>query len=374
MEVQIINGERVAVIRTSDRIAFKQCRRKWGWSSHLKGNLEPKQRANPLWLGSGIHYALEDYHGRNLYGSASNALQAYAQAYQKFEPHAMPDDWMMLLEQGIGMMDYYPLWLEGRNPLPTFVDEGVPQLEVSIKVDLPKQLLKNWETIPYDKVVYSLTLDRVIEDENGLLWIVEYKTAKAIQTMHYMTDPQVGAYIWAAEHVYKKPVGGVIYMQFRKDLPKGPRQLKNGHISVAQNQRTTHRLYRQALVDVYGTIMKAPMENITYLNELAAGEDENQDAFIRRDVIHRNTNSSVSEARKILLEVGDMLDPNLSMYPNPTRDCSFMCPFLSACVGMDDGSDYEGELALSMVNRPAEYDGWRIHLPAPETFKLIIEE
>jgi hypothetical protein len=53
-------------IHTSDRGTFKNCRRQWAWSSPARHNLIPKTRITgirePLWFGTGIHYALERYY------------------------------------------------------------------------------------------------------------------------------------------------------------------------------------------------------------------------------------------------------------------------------------------------------------------------
>lgn len=54
-------------IHTSDRAAFKDCRRRWAWGSPSRRNLVPKASVMgvrlPLWFGTGIHYALERYYG-----------------------------------------------------------------------------------------------------------------------------------------------------------------------------------------------------------------------------------------------------------------------------------------------------------------------
>src|SRR5215831_7420678 len=53
-------------IHSSDRAAFKFCRRKWAWSSPAKLNLIPKASVygvqENLWFGLGIHHALEHYY------------------------------------------------------------------------------------------------------------------------------------------------------------------------------------------------------------------------------------------------------------------------------------------------------------------------
>jgi PD-(D/E)XK nuclease superfamily len=357
-----------ALIRTSDRISFKRCRRRWGWSSHLKQNLGPKESQNPLWFGTGIHFALEDFHGYNVYGSPSEAFKAYCEAtYRQRNTIAIPAVFPELKELGVGMMDYYELWLRDRPPLKTFWYNNRPQVEVRALIEVPWNPQDYYPDSPYDRVVYSVTIDRVVEDEDGLLWPGDYKTAKQIQTMHFSTDPQIGAYYWAASHIYPdRQVGGFFYQQHRKDLPQDPRFTASGRMSIDKRMLTTHRAYRAALVNVFGpTSDRWPQENLRFLNELASQETQDSDRFIRRDRIYRNEYSAESEGAKILLELEDMLNPNLPLYPNPTRDCAFLCPFLHACTSIDDGSDYMYELELQHAPRPTPQDSWRQFLPQP---------
>src|SRR6266576_2717151 len=94
----------IARIRTSDRIGFKRCRRRWGWNSHLRGNLGPRESQAPLWYGTGMHFALEDFHGYNNYGSPTAAFKAYCDAtYSLRASIAIPAMFAELKELGIGM-------------------------------------------------------------------------------------------------------------------------------------------------------------------------------------------------------------------------------------------------------------------------------
>ena len=185
---------RIAVIRTSDRLMFRRCRRRWGWNSHLRGNIGPKQNASPLWMGSGFHFALEDCHGENHYGHPTAAFQAYTDAtirQSRYNLQKLPGDLEELRVLAIGMLEYYwDEWLKNRDPLTTFIWNGKPQVEVNFRVEIPIEV----QAYGYDKVYYSGTIDRVAIDEHGQLWIVEYKTAKAIQTMHLDNDTQVSSY------------------------------------------------------------------------------------------------------------------------------------------------------------------------------------
>ena len=353
---------RVAVIRTSDRILFKKCRRRWGWNSHLRGNLGPKTNAAPLWFGSGFHFALEDFHGAGIYGSPVKAFEAYVIATRRKSKYSLPGDWAEHLELGRGMLSYYEEWLVGRQKLDTYVYRGKPQVEVNFRVSIPG----DWTAYGYDEVVYSGTLDRVVIDEWGQLWILEYKTAKIVQTMHLGHDDQVSSYCWVGAHLYDKPIAGVIYQQHRKALPEDPRILASGKLSTNKQMLTTHRHYRASLINLYGSVQSAPGYAVEFLNYLSGIEAFEGDKFIRRDKAERNAHQCEAQGEKIVMEIHEMLNPELPLYPNPTRDCFYMCPFLGACVSLDDGSDWEQELEALMVPREAEYDSWRQFLPAPE--------
>lgn len=242
--VKLSDGRKAIVIRTSDRIAFKQCRRKWGWSSHLKRNLGSKYLATPLWFGSGIHYALEDYHGYNYFGKPARAWMAYAIATSKTYERDLPDDAQEYYDLGVKMMDYYvDHWLRFRRrsetywcppsptgdpkvdaggygptlpngePNPDFHESWMPQVEVDFEIEIPLDehptLHTYAEANGADCILYRGTIDRVGIDPNGYLWVVEYKTAKRVENYHYQTDPQITTYAWAASYIYGRPVAGI---------------------------------------------------------------------------------------------------------------------------------------------------------------------
>ncbi len=357
--------KRIAVIRTSDRILFKRCRRRWGWQSHLRGNLGSREGQSPLWLGSGFHFALEDYHGANVYGHPAVALAEYVNATKRADAKGLPATWQDDARLGIGMLHYYAdSWLSNRDHLKTYIYKGVPQVEVNFRIELPVDQ-KLLDAFGYDGAVYSGTLDRVIEDNYGNLWIVEYKTAKAIQTLHLANDSQVSSYCWAGLHLYDKPVIGVIYQQHRKDLPHDPKILATGRLSTDKKQLITFQSMRSSIKRIYGDISRAPVAYIDMLNSLAMGESVMGDKFIMRTKVERNQHQSEAEGHKILMEAEEMLNPNLPLYPNPDRTCQFMCPFNGACVSMDDGGDYAYELELLFQDRDPNYDHWRSKLRTP---------
>jgi hypothetical protein len=299
------------------------------------------------------------------YKTPEEAFEAYLKATLRQGRDTLPDDWKDLYEMGIAMLHYYRVyWLKGRKPLKTFKVGKEPQVEINFLVELPFNPQDLYPDSPYDKVVYSGTIDRITIDEEGLLWLVDYKTAKSLKVTHFANDPQVSAYCWAAYHIYQRPIGGMIYWQFLKDTPTPPEPLVSGKISTAKNQRTSRTLYKQALINNYGSVKKAPKENVDFLNRLAIAETEEQDPYIRRDKIYKNQASLEAEGAKIMLELEDMLNPNLPLYPNPNFLCPGMCPFYEVCVSIDDGSEWEDQLEDETQTRSEQDSSWRNFLEA----------
>ena len=164
------DGRKAIVIRTSDRISFKKCRRAWAWSSHLKGNLGPAYLASPLWFGSAIHFALEDFHGHKNFASAADAFKAYCIATSKQHLRDLPTDAEELYRMGTAMMDYYTNdWLSERKIDETYWEadpltgEMIPQVEVNFEIPVPLDEHPNLKALAEahgaDTVLYRGTID-----------------------------------------------------------------------------------------------------------------------------------------------------------------------------------------------------------------------
>jgi hypothetical protein len=238
---------------------------------------------------------------------------------------------------------------------------GEPQVEVPFEFEIPikKSVL---DAAEYTKAIYRGVLDRVIIDQDGYLWLVDYKNvARFTDYRHLELDSQIGVYLWAASYIYRRPVLGFIYTQLRKAAVEPPRILKDGSISTAKDQNTSHALYRAALQERYGESW--PEDNMKCLNYLASLEEDEADKFVRRDRITRSTSTMQAEANKIIAEVTDMLNPSLSIYPNPSFMCPMMCSFIEPCLEMDRGENYKSTLDLDYEERDyRNRNEWRQYL------------
>lgn len=358
------------ILRTSDRILFKRCRRLWGWMSHLQQGRVLRQSADYLWFGTGIHYALEDFHGLNLYGHPARAFLAYVAA--SGSAGILPGTWQEHKDMGVTLMSYYAdEWLSIRPALQTYEVNGIPQVEVNGAIDLGVR------THDGRRVLYGFTMDRMVIDEHGRLWIVEYKTTKMVRIYHFDVDEQITSYCWCAWKLYNQVPAGVVYQQFVKKTPALPKVLSTGKISTDIRQPTSASMYAKMMVDMYGSIESSPAPNIMCLNKFRAQEDEDKDKFIVRHRIERNQYQMEAFEAKVRMELEDITNPNLPLYPNATKDCEYMCPMQAACIAMDDGSDWEKTLqdysfqtGDALTQREKEQMKWRDLLPEPRDVKL----
>lgn len=373
----------VIAIRNSDRATYRRCRRKWDLQSALRQNLVStgEQRA-PLWFGSGIHFALEDYHGYNRFGDPRRAFDAYVTATN---PATLPPDVEDHVKIAEGMLEYYvELWLPKHVGFETLWVDGVPQVEVDVQLDITNQM---WEFLVYRygdeyagqwwervreryapdndfTIVVGQTFDRVLVDDNERIWGMDYKTARQFSPRGDLErNGQAAQYYWGLTQFYPQLAEGLVWQQHLKTVPEPPDELKTGGFSLAKNQSTTYSMYHRALIDKYG---KVPKGYIDILNHLASLETEEGDKFVRRDYIRKNEHHGRSEEEHILLEVHEMLDPDVPIYPNPTRDCNWDCPFRDVSAMMDDGSDWEWMLRSEFVQFVGYDDSWRKRIKWPE--------
>ena len=354
---------RIAIMRTSDRGSFKRCRRRWNWSSPLRHNLGLRDNPSYFWIGTGGHFAMEDYHGYNKFLHPVEAFNAYVDACkiaQRTHGFGLPDDWEEQTAMAHGILNHYLIWAQNRDTLQTAWIDGIPQVEITFHVPLP------FEPPPgFDQVVYQFTLDRLVEIDNEY-WILDWKFYKTFSSANLEYDQQLTAYIWAAQSCFEVPIAGGILNEFRKAIPKQPKILSTGKLSTSNKQGTTHGLYREALIRTYGDADKAPRAMITCLNDLAMQENEDRDNFIKRSRTRRTEEQLRAEGTKIMMELEDMCNPDLPLYPNPTRDCSWDCQLQDVCLMVDRDDDWEFALKETTVPRTAEAGEWRQYLKYPE--------
>jgi CRISPR/Cas system-associated exonuclease Cas4 (RecB family) len=94
-------------------------------------------------------------------------------------------------------------------------------------------------------VEFVAHIDKIVEDGNNLLWVMEHKNHRNIpDTEHRMSDLQTVLYLWAYNQKNKKkPAIGIIWDYLRSKVPAVPEQLVKGGLSQRKNMDTTYETY-----------------------------------------------------------------------------------------------------------------------------------
>jgi hypothetical protein len=233
-------------------------------------------------------------------------------------------------------------------------------------------------TVRIVPVCYHGTMDRMVVDRYGRWWILDYKTAKGADTRKLDTDDQISAYCWAAEQRFQHPIYGFIYLQLTKDVAKPPKRLKDGTLSVDKKQKTTYALFKDEVIADYGEVAKAPNKVIEMLNHLADIEEPEGDRFIRWDFVVRNEAQKIATYNNIMAETKLMLTQDY-LFPNPTRDCGWDCPFREICIATDQGRLDDAQAALDANFEVRDdtlehnHDDWREDIIWPDSPQEVID-
>ncbi len=330
----------VVAIHTSDRKMFKDCRRKWDLASRMRRNLTPKKVNDKLWLGTGFHYALEHYYGSwNVPHNRIHPVDAFkewaekeAKKIRKENQDLWDEQEEMLRQQielGIGMLEHYYSYWNDRDK-EYFVEVIETEREFEVPILTPQGYKAH--------AVYRGKYDGVVKDKDGFYWILEHKTASNISTDHLPLDEQVVSYIWAAQQMYGFEFEGVIYNIALKKVPSKPQELKSGGLSKNKNIKTTYEVYKNALIEHYGSKENVPWED--YRDILDELKKRGNEFFWRKRLI--KSQQEIQEiGERIYQEYRDMCDPNLRIYPRPSRDCMWKCDFREVCIAMNQGADYQ---------------------------------
>lgn len=337
-------------VRTSERNNYRRCRRKWWLQSENHMNLEPITSAVHFWLGTGFHYAMEQHYGHKKM-TAEEALEAYhTHTKSSFPAEKQADLWDAYILCR-GMIKNFLVWHDTMlGNFQTAVDSGGnPLVEVNLKIPM------GFKDANGNEVLYSATIDRIVRDQSGGIWIVDYKTAKKFNTDKLAKDPQITAYYWALKKLYNINIQGMIYIQVLKALPDSPEMLKSKKLSKSKSQNTTYALYMEA-IEKNGLDVGDYTDFLQHLR----GEDLGHETrYFRVDFVERNAHQLAAEEIHLVAETREMVTPGLAIYPNPTRDCMWECDFRAVCEAMDDGSDWRHMIALTSRPRQDRESSWR---------------
>ena len=206
-------------LRTSDRRTFRRCFRKWDYISSMRRNLTRKgaeQNIN-FWFGSAIHYALEDFHGWNLYGDPRKAFYAY---YKAFKEEELPEGAEVTYDLGMAMLSYYLTWYPRYNTATQFETvwldaEGnestpnapgaYPAVEQKFMLPLNVSAIVDIETdVTYAQ--YIPNSENNLEAYDGLGWLFMQEIVEQGFDDEGMTVKETKTYTWVDAEKKTHPV------------------------------------------------------------------------------------------------------------------------------------------------------------------------
>jgi len=406
-------------IHTSERRSFRGCRRRWDWIS--RQFYYPRVTPRPLEFGVAFHGAMEEYY-KSYLGLFTNPDPAaslavavatfkritreqrlkYVQLNGDIDPE-MSADYKDRVDLGVKMLNHYfnnvaPEQHKGLKPLKVEIKFEVPianphtgeqdlwckcdhcfrrycqqvqQLEPTDPIAVEKY--GTWKGLP---VTYGGRLDVLFEDSEGRIWIGDWKTAARISgeessDEYLWNDDQITAYVWALRLI-GIPVVGFIYAEIKKAVPEEPEPLKVKRLgrlfSVSKNMNTNWELYKNTVAQNDPEAFDAGLydDHIQYL--LNEGP-----VFHKWHPVMRNNHECKEAGEMIWMEAKDMVNPELSIYPNQGRfHCKGLgafsgCAFWDACLGKNRGEDFQYTLDTMFDKLDRHY--WETDEPSTDKFK-----
>lgn len=343
--------EKVIAVHTSDRIAYKKCRRQWDIISDTRQGRKPIETPQPLDFGQAFHagfaifydpktwhMTLDDRRPIMVAAAISEAKRTMIGQKARFlmltGADALEDDkqeeFVKDLDLIEGMFLHYFDYVKRHN-----MDRFTPvAVELGFEVEL--------DTLPDGtRVVYRGRLDCLVKDEWDEYWVYDWKTASQWgfeASIEYLElDEQMGSYNWAVELMLGIKIAGSMYAQVKKaypqPLPMLARQRMGCNFSTNKQNPTSYDIALKQLTEA-----GEPLEPyVDYLNYLKAEGVE----YVKRVPVHRNRHELEEMGERIRAETADMLDPYLRVYPSPDPFKCKYCPVRPVCIGMNDGSDIE---------------------------------
>lgn len=277
-------------ISNSELSTFKDCRRKWYLGYYLGFGPKSVKPTGPLILGTRVHNALESY-----YVTGEDPVIRYVRDLA-IERELLPYDADMKEFESEGelgriMLEGYLEWLE----------------ETGADAD--------YETIGAEQMLSVPLFDGRVQLQGKLDMRVRRRT------------------------------DGVRLVMDHKTLASFPSITSTAHMSE-------QGMMYQLLENLNGTPEQERCDGFIYnMLRKVKRSDKAKPPFYDRLEVHFNVHSirsfwmrlhgTISDMLEVRRQLDEGMDPRAVVYPRPTQDCTWKCPFFHACPMMDDGSAVE---------------------------------
>jgi len=232
--------------------------------------------------------------------------------------------------------------------------------------DPPEHRRIHWKGLP---VSYGGRIDAIFESVlTGQYYVVDWKTAATLaeesqRMMFLQLDDQITSYVWALNQCNVRVVG-FVYHEQKKAFATAPalltRRYKGRLFSTAADQPTSLEIFEKTVEenDPEGVATGAYDE---YLEKLR----NEPMRFHARYFVPRNDEELRQCGINIYNEAVDMVNENLSIYPNAGRFNCQTCAFNQPCLEQNSGGDVLYTLESLFEKRRYHY--WEDKKPSTES-------
>ena len=300
------------VIRVSELMTYRQCRRKWNWQYNEQlGKIDQK-------IGAREHGTL--FH---------TCLQGYYNGIKDGKSHedAQVDAWALWAEHS-QLMDYTPENLELFSGMLAHYFEKYNAVELGWKILAVEQ--RYYAKVPKTNVYISGQIDLLVEIPKYGIVIVDFKTWASFWSFEEVQfSTQLTAYIWILKQ-NGVDVREAWYDMCKKSVPHEPKVLAKGGISKDKSQQTTRSLY-------LAEIRELGLDVSDYMDFLDNWEEPK---FHCREAVSRNKAHLLNFENNLSGEIHEMVAKRTHMSYNYSKECSY-CDYKQLCAAMNDGDDYD---------------------------------
>jgi hypothetical protein len=326
------------VARPWESRLFRQCRRAWDLGARERQNYEPIEPAQVFSFSEAIHDALDVYYFPGMWEwnreivrplavagfekSMRRQRNAYTQTCELSTEQA--EDWDRHLELGTGLLWRYFEWT---RDLDRFTPIGVAS---QFDISLPDPADPDRGLIAHDgrPLQYRVQIDLAVIDDHDLYWLVEHRVVTGSQWPvldELRLDEQALTRSWAWQLAFLAKLEGTIYNELRLTEPD------------ADKPSTDKPVVKVRAVPGPGGITT----------------QRSSESF-RRTHLPRTETEIARRGVGVALEMQDMTDPSVRIYPNPSWESCSGCAYRSPCLAMTQGTDEDSILETSFRKRISE--------------------
>jgi hypothetical protein len=321
------------IARPWERQLFQRCRRAWDFGARERQDYELAEPAQVFDFAEALHDALDVYYFPGMWEwnraivrpltlkgfekSMRRQRQAYERAGQL--PAKQLHRWEEHLELGTALLQRYFDWAPE-------VDRFTP-IQVASQFDIsvpdPANPSSGLITPEGRPLRFRVRIDLAVIDDHELYWLVEHRIIAGHQwpeTDQLRIDEQALTRSWAWQLGFLAKLEGTIYNELRVDAPG------------AGSAEVTVRAFPGP-----GGIMT----------------QRSTESF-RRTQMPRTEQEIERQGTTVALQLQDMTDPAVRIYPNPSWEYCSGCAYRPPCLAMTQGLDERPILESAYRKRVSE--------------------